>query len=121
MKIAAGVADALAGLGIGERYPRPLPDVQPVPIEPAVLTATPAPGAAVLSWDAPPGGWTAYVWRRDVTRGEDWVPLPVDVPGPSWTAGGLAAGDTYEFRLQMAKGTSVSEVYSNVVSVVPAS
>lgn len=119
VKIAAGVADALARLGIGEPYPRPLPDVPPVPVQPAVLTARPRAGAALLSWAAPPGGWTAFVWRRDTTRGEDWQRLPLGVPGPSWKAEGLVDGDTYEFRLQMAKGTSVSEVYSNVVSVVP--
>ena len=77
--------------------------------------------AALLTWQAPPGGWTAYVWRRDVTRGEDWQRLPLGVPGPSWKAEGLVDGETYEFRLQMAKGTSESQVYSNVVSVVPAS
>ncbi|HEU5036713.1 MAG TPA: GDSL-type esterase/lipase family protein [Nocardioides sp.] len=121
VKIAAGVADALAGLGIGKPYPRPLPEVEPVPIRPAVLTAEPRPGAALLSWEAPPGGWTTYVWRRDLSRGEDWQRLPLGVPGPSWLAEGLVPGETYEFRVQMAKGTSVSEVYSNVVSVVPAS
>ncbi|GAA1145171.1 GDSL-type esterase/lipase family protein [Nocardioides aquiterrae] len=121
VKIAAAVADALAGLGIGSPYPRPLPDVPPVPVEPAVLTARPRAGAAQLRWEAPPGGWTAYVWRRDTTRGEEWQRLPLGVPGPSWKAEGLIDGDTYEFRLQMAKGTSVSEVYSNVVTVVPAS
>ena len=119
VKIAAAVADALAGLGIGAPYPRPLPEVPPVPTQPAVLTARPRPGAVLLSWTAPPGGWTAIVWRRDVSRGEDWQRLPLAVPGPAWKAEGLVDGETYEFRLQMAKGTSVSDVFSNVVTVVP--
>jgi lysophospholipase L1-like esterase len=117
VKIAAAVADALAGLGIGEPYPRPLPQVPPVPTRPAELAVQPLPGAALLSWTAPPGGWTAYVWRRDATRGEDWQRLPLGLPGPTWRAGGLVGGDTYEFKLQMAKGTSVSEVFSDVAAV----
>lgn len=119
VKIAAGVADALARLGIGTTYPRPLPDVPPVPTRPAVLSAQPGPGSAVLSWDPPPGGWTAYVWLRDVSVGEEWRRLPVPVAGTEWTAGGLIPGDTHELRIQMAKGTSISEVFSNVVTVVP--
>jgi hypothetical protein len=119
VKIAAAVADALAGLGIGSPYPRPLPEVPPVPVQPAVLQARPRAGAALLTWQAPPGGWTAYVWRRDVTRGEDWQRLPLGVPGPSWKAEGLVDGETYEFRLQMAKGTSISTSFSNVATVVP--
>lgn len=121
VKIAAGVADALAGLGIGRPYPRPLPAVPPVPVEPAELRVRAAavePGAAVLTWVPPPGGWTAYVWRRDVTRGEAWLRLPLGLAGTTWTAEGLIPGDTYEFRLQMAKGTSVSAIFSNVTSVV---
>ncbi|MCB8956064.1 MAG: hypothetical protein H6529_06225 [Nocardioides sp.] len=119
VKIAAGVADALAGLGIGAPYPRPLPTVPPVPTHPAVLSARPGPGSAVLSWEPPPGGWTAYVWLRDVSVGEQWRRLPVPVAGTTWTAGGLVPGDTHEIRVQMAKGTSISELFSNVVTVVP--
>ncbi len=119
VKIAAGVADALAGLGIGTPYPRPLPSVPPVPTRPAELVARPLAGAAELSWEPPPGGWTAYVWQRDATRGEEWQRLPQGIAGTTWTAAGLVPGDTYEFRVQMAKGTSVSEVYSDVETVVP--
>ncbi|MGB0099254.1 MAG: GDSL-type esterase/lipase family protein [Nocardioides sp.] len=119
VKIAAGVADALARLDIGEAYPRPLPDAEPVPTRPAELTAVTAPGAARLSWRPPPGGWTAYVWRRNATQDEDWLRLPVGITDTEWTSAGLIGGDTYEFRLQMAKGTSESEIFSNVVSVVP--
>ena len=50
VKIAASVADALAGLGIGAPYPRPLPDAEPVPVHPAVLTVRPGPGQALLQW-----------------------------------------------------------------------
>lgn len=119
VKIAAGIADALATLGIGDPYPTPLPSVPPVPTRPATLHVLPGLSSALLSWDAPPGGTAAYVWVRDVTRGESWQRLPVGVAGPSWTAQGLVGGDTYEFRVQMAKGTSVSDVFSNVVSVEP--
>lgn len=123
LRIAAGMANALAEIGIGSPYARSLPVVAPVPTSPAVLSGAPAwdPSAVDLSWTPPPGGWTAYVWRRDVTRGEEWLRLPLGLAGTTWTAEGLIAGDVYEFRLQMAKGTSESEVFSNVVSVTPGS
>ncbi len=62
VKIAAGVADsALAGLGIGAPYPRPLPSVPPVPTHPAVLSASAGAPGRPSCWEPPPGGWTAYV------------------------------------------------------------
>ena len=123
LKIAAGMANALAEIGIGSPYPRPLPVVEPVPTRPAVLSGAPAadPSAVDLSWTPPPGGWTAYVWRRDVTRGEEWQRLPLGLAATTWTAEGLIEGDVHEFRVQMAKGTSESEVFSDVVSVTPGS
>lgn len=119
VKIAAEVADALADLGIGAPYPRPLPSVAPVPTRPAELSATSGVGSVELTWEPPPGGQTAYVWVRDASAGEAWRRLPYGLSGTTWTDEGLIAGHSYEFRIQSAKGTSVSEVYSNVVMVTP--
>ena len=120
VKVAAGVADALAGLGIGAEYPRPLPDVPLGPRIPADLAATPGDGQAELSWVSPPGATAEYVWLRDTTNGEDWSRLPFPIPGPTWTAGDLVNGHAYEFRLQSEKGSVAAEdLYSNVVTVTP--
>ena len=120
IKLAAGVADALASLGIGPAYPRPLPVVPNGPRVPADLSVAPADGAAVLTWESPPGATDEYVWVRDVTAGESWARLPVPVTGSTWTAGELTNGDVYELRLQAEKGSVAAEdLYSNVVSVTP--
>ena len=120
VKVAAGVADALAGLGIGTEYPRPLPDPPLGPRIPAELAVTPGDGAAELSWVSPPGATAAYVWIRDTTNGEDWGRLPFPLPGPTWTAGDLVNGHEYEFRLQSEKGSVAAEdLYSNVATVTP--
>ena len=123
VKIAAGVADALAGLGIGTAYPRPLPAVPLGPREPPVLEgrAGEAPDSVDLSWEFPPGATAVFVWVRDTTTGEEWQRLPIPQPGRSFTARGLVEGNTYEFRVQAEKGTAVAEdVFSNVVTVTPA-
>jgi lysophospholipase L1-like esterase len=116
--IAASVADALAGLGIGAAYPRPLPEVPNGPRQPAQLVAVAEDGASSLVWDSPPGATAEYVWVRDVTTGQPWSRLPNAVAGESWTAGGLVAGHVFEFRLQSVKGSvSAEDLYSNVVTV----
>jgi lysophospholipase L1-like esterase len=118
--IAASVADALAGLGIGPPYPRPLPVVPNGPRQPATLAAVGAPGAATLTWQLPPGADAAWVWLRDATAGQGWTRLPDPVRGTTTTVPGLVPGHTYELRVQAAKGTAVAEdVYSDVVSVTP--
>jgi lysophospholipase L1-like esterase len=116
--IAASVADALAGLGIGTPYPRPLPAVPNGPREQATLTAVPADGSAMLSWQLPPGADSAYVWVRDATVGQPWTRQPDPVRVTTATVAGLVAGHTYELRLQAARGTAVAQdVYSVVVPV----
>ncbi len=120
LKIAAGVADALAGLGLGTPYPEPLPAVPNGPREPALLRARPAVGAVDLSWVPPPGATGFFVWLRDTTTGQAWVRLPQPVSGSTFTAGGLVDGHAYELRVQAEKGSAVAEdVFSNVVTAVP--
>jgi lysophospholipase L1-like esterase len=120
VKVAAAVADALAELGIGSPYPRPLPQVPNGPRQPALLTVQPGDGSADLSWRSPPGASAEFIWVRDRSTGEPWARLPLPVSDDTWTAGGLVNGHDYEFRLQSAKGTAVAEdVFSNVVGVRP--
>jgi lysophospholipase L1-like esterase len=118
--VAAGVADALAVLGIGSDYPRPLPAVPNGPRRTAVLTARPGDGTVYLSWRPPPGATGEFIWMRNRTLDEPWTRLAFPVADDAWTAGGLVNGHDYEFRLQSAKGTAVAEDrFSNVVSVRP--
>lgn len=120
VKIAAGVADALARLGIGHRYPRPLPLVPDVPRPPPELRVVPGEGQATLTWQLPPGATAAYVWVRDASHDGRWTRLPEAVEGDTFTAGGLTDGDTYEFRVQAVKGwIAPDDVYSGVVTAVP--
>lgn len=122
VKIAAGVADALAGLGIGTPYPRRLPAVPLGPREPPVLTAAVGRGAGQvdLAWTSPPGATAVFIWVRDATAGGPWVRLPIPQPGTSFTVSELVVGDRYEFRVQAEKGTAVADgVYSDVVSATP--
>lgn len=122
VKMAAGVADALASLGVGTPYPRPLPQVDNGPTRPAVLAAADGDGHTDLSWTLPPGATGVFVWVRDVTDGEKWhqLPDPLEPPTRAWTAGGLVNYHHYRFRLQALKGTAVAEHrFSNVVKVWP--
>lgn len=120
VKVAAGVADALTGLGIGSPYPRPLPQVANGPRKPALLTVQPGDGSAYLSWRSPAGASAAFIWIRDRSVGEPWTRLPLPITDDTWTAGGLVNGHDYEFRLQSAKGAAVAQdVFSNVVGVRP--
>ena len=119
VKIAAGVADALAVLGVGEPY-RPLPVVPNGPRVPAALSVQAGDGEAALTWQSPPGATAEYVWIRDATIGEPWVRLPYAVMQSTFTAGGLTNYDTYQFRLQAEKGwVAAEDLYSDVATVTP--
>lgn len=120
VKMAAGVADALATIGVGEPYPRPLAPVENGHWGPAHLSVAAADGGAVLRWVPPPGAREEFVWIRDATAQQPWMRLPYSLVGTTWTAWGLTNGSTYEFRLQARKGTIDAVDYSNVVAVTPA-
>jgi len=120
VKLAAGVADALAVLGVGPTSPRPLPVVPNGPRVPATLVGASGDGEVRLSWRSPPGATAEYVWRRDATTGADWSRLPVAVTGSTWTSAGLTNGHAYQFRLQAEKGSvAAQDLYSDVVTVTP--
>ncbi|GAA2152999.1 hypothetical protein GCM10009844_36830 [Nocardioides koreensis] len=120
LRIAAGVADALAVLGVGSPYPRPLPTVPNGPRVPATLSVRAGDGEATLTWQSPPGATAEYVWIRDATTGEPWGRLPYALGASTFTAGGLTNYDDYQFRLQAEKGSVAAEdLYSDVVTVTP--
>ena len=122
VKFAAGIADALAGLGVGNGAGAP-PTVVNGHWGDATLAV--APGRArrrALSWCAPPGA------REEVrvVAGPDELHGLGAAAGArwwaaSWEAGGLAPGHRYEFRLQAAQGVRRSvDGFSNVVGVARA-
>ncbi len=120
VRIAAAVADALAGLGIGPAASRPLPRVLLGPRVAPRLTAIPRDSGATLSWSGPPGATAQYVWLRDLTAGKSWRRLPWPVTKSPWSVRLLVNGHRYKFRLQPVKGDEAAEgVRSNSVEVRP--
>jgi lysophospholipase L1-like esterase len=122
LRIAAAVADALAGLGIGSAYPRPLPEVPVGPRQAAALWATAGDGSVSLSWFSAPSVTEEWVWLRDLTTGETWWRLPERAPRDSrLVVANLVPGHDYAFMLQPRRWNldAASDVRSNVVEARP--
>lgn len=121
VKIAAAMADALAELGIGAPYPRPLPTVPLGPRFAPDLSVAAGDEAVTLTWDVAPGALAEYVCWRDVTDGGPWSRTTDPVEGQAWYVDRLVNWHTYEFVLQPVKGSWAAEddTRSNVVRVVP--
>lgn len=118
--MAAGVVDALAALGVGAAYPRPLPPVSnghwPAPTG---VRAVAGYGHVQLTWTPAPGCPKVYIWRRDLAIGPDWERMDFPVSGSSWRIDLLTNGHTYDFRLQPVKGLAVGDTLSEAVSATP--
>lgn len=117
LKIAAAVADALAGLGVGTTYRRPLPQVALGPRKAATDVSVRARDSrAVLRFASAPGVDREHVWTRGSSRAR-WRHLGTALPSRAWTSPPLALG-RHEFRLQPAKGHLVAaKVRSRTVAV----
>lgn len=119
VKIAAAVADALAVLGIGAPYGRPLERPRLGPRVAGRVTASPGDGQVTLRLLSAPGVESEHVWQRDLTRRTHWRRLGSTTSG-SWVAAGLTNGHLYAFRTQPAKGRLVSpDVRSAAVRARP--
>lgn len=119
VRFAAAVADALAQLGVGAAYPRPLGTVVNGHWASARVSASAGDGTVALSWVSGPGVAYEWVWQRDLTAREPWIRLPVAQASGSWTASGLVNGHVYAYRLQAAKGVIVAADYSAEVRARP--
>jgi hypothetical protein len=120
VKIAAAVADALASLGIGTRYQRPLPVLPLGPRTGAVVTGTAGDESALLSWSSSAGTTGQIVWLRDVTAGTAWARRGPVVTGTATTVDGLVNGHRYRLLLRPVKGWAEAEdTASNVVALTP--
>jgi fibronectin type 3 domain-containing protein len=96
---------------------RPMP---PMPQRPTNLRATTAPGTGQvkLTWSASPTPRVYYyVYQRDYTLNGFWRRLPYPVSGTSMTAGYLAPGHTYQFKVTAINLTGESGP-SNIASAM---
>jgi lysophospholipase L1-like esterase len=120
VKIAAAVADALATVGVGEPYPRPLPEVPLGPRIPPVLEVIPGDREASLSWIRSPGATSHRVWRRSGDS-DDPAVLVAEVDGSGWLDTGLDNATDYTYQVQPIKGTTqaLPDAWSAPVTVVP--
>ena len=89
------------------------------PAAPTNLTAVPGDGTVALSWTGVPDSWY-WIYQRDVTAG-DTAFTKLEYPitdGTTFTAGLLANGHTYEFKVS-ATAAGGEGAASNVVSAKP--
>lgn len=120
IRIAATISDALAAIGVGHSYPRPLPTLPPGPILTVAPRLSASEGVLRAAWTPPDFANAQRVWVRDVTRRTAWRGLPGDLTGSSWWTRAFS-GHTYSVRLQPVKGNFASATLSAVRSVrVPA-
>ncbi|WP_017604666.1 hypothetical protein [Nocardiopsis alkaliphila] len=110
LKIAAAFADALAEpLGVGDAFPRPLPEFSTGPLTAPEPEYEETEGGLRLSWPAVPGA-TDYrvVQRRIDPDPDDPFVLPMDVESDddrrSVTIESLLSGAGYEFVVRPYKG-----------------
>lgn len=119
IKVAAAVADALAALGVGPAYPRPLPYVKVGPRKPGKLFARVEGDRVKLRWRNPPGATGARVFAKDLTAHTGWEDVSRAVLGNRWTAKRLEGGHRYAFKMLPMKGflTAANDEWSNQVRV----
>ncbi|WP_253945094.1 GDSL-type esterase/lipase family protein [Nocardioides sp. zg-DK7169] len=113
VKIAAALADSLAGLGVGAPHPRPLPVVSGLPGT-LTVSATPAVGSVALAWSPVPG---ASGYTVSHSTGGAWRTLTL-TRATTAVLTGLRAGVPTRFRVRADKGTSTRAVGETVA--VPA-
>lgn len=127
LKLAAAVADALAQVGVGTNYPRPLPSVPLGPRVAPSLSGEEASGALTYLWSGPPGADSHIPLLRDATAGEAWrkplgeAKLAWDHNGGRWLVGGLVNNHRYQIRLRPVKGyhAAADDRLSRVVTLIP--
>lgn len=120
VRMAAHVADALAAVGVGAAYPRPLPAPANGHWGAATLAGRARAGGAELSWASAPGVTQERLWWRDRTRRGPWRLLrTVPASGSGLRVDGLRGGHVHALRLQAVKGAVAAEGFSPVVEVVP--
>ena len=119
VRLAAVVADALAAIGYGPRWPRPLAAVAQGPGFAPVPTLTAAERSLTVTWTPEEYADRQRVAYRDLTAGTATAYSGAS-SGSSWTTT-AAPGHTYELRMQPVKGRHVGGTLSAARTVrVPA-
>ena len=120
LKIAAAVADALSVLGVGARYPRPLPGAPLGPRRGALVRGTAGNHSLTLRWTSAPGTTGEIVWSRDLTAGRRWKVRSGVVDTGSFRLKGLVNGHRYRCRVRPVKvWARASDTSSNLVTLRP--
>lgn len=118
VKVAAAVTDALAQVGVGRRYPRPLVFPAEGPRTRPRLEVRTADSWALLSWSVPPGSTSTDVWVR--RSGKKWRRVAQSHPSSSIGVQSMRTCAPYEFKVRARKGWTVAgaDVASPVVKGV---
>lgn len=116
VRLAAAVADALAEVGVGGRYQRPLPAVPATPSVAPTVTVGSGDRTAEVSWAQVPGATSYTVAYRPAGSRSDWSQVPEPGSGPVQLTG-LSNGTAYSVRVQAWKGASAGAV--SVSAVLP--
>lgn len=104
--IAQRISEGLAKIGVGAQAPD-ISGSKAWSVTAPSVTLSPGSEQIELSWNRTSTGATGfYIEVRLTNTNESWNRLPYAVGGSGWTAGLLAAGGTYQFRIVPAKGTS---------------
>ncbi|MBE7323040.1 hypothetical protein IEQ44_00055 [Nocardioides sp. Y6] len=117
VRIAAAVTDALAGLGVGLPYPRPLVFPAEGPRVVPVLEQHSGEQEGTLRWSVPPGATSFDVWMRE--HPAPWQRRARAHPAASYVVTGIEPCQAYDFRVLARKGWTVAghDVASPVVRV----
>ncbi len=119
--IAQRVSEGLSAIGIGSSSPNIASDKSWNVVGPGVGLQSGS-EQATLSWSRTSTGATGMLIETKLaTINEAWHRLPYAVGGSGWTAGVLAAGGTYDFRIVPSKGwnTGLAGPASRVVAGGP--
>jgi lysophospholipase L1-like esterase len=119
VQVAAGFADALASLGLGQPYPRPLPTVPNVPVRLGEIGVEPGDSEVQVSWTDPPGGTTRRLTMCDVTAGSACSVVPTDRKAAGTAVGTLVNQHTYSFTLRWGKANLFADVATEPLVATP--
>ncbi|QUX26892.1 fibronectin type III domain-containing protein [Nocardiopsis akebiae] len=118
--IGSHFADALHGeFGVGAPY-GPVPSDPPdVSLDkPAWIKVETTDQGFRVGWARVFGAAGYHVWTRNVTENQDWLLLPLPVPGDYFYSTWVRDGDTYEFRVAPARGDDHVGPVSDTASAV---
>lgn len=106
VKFAAAVTDALARIGVGRPYPRPLAFPAEGPRVVPVVRARARRKAADLRWSVPPGATSYDVWVRG--PGQRWKRRVRAHPTPAYRLRGLESCRPHQVKVRARKGWTVA-------------